>query len=685
MGRLTLHRFIWVKLQLNLFLHEIKSRRIRLEEDIETKLLSLERSQAIGEDQLYRTYDDIYTIAIGANEQVRRKEIVVTALRWVLSAFRTLTLRELAYATSIRSDGSVASSVQEELVLEFCSNLLVEDTSGIVRLAHLSVRNYLEDRKPPEFERHLNHRQAALTCLYFANSPRFREMSNSEVETLQEGNVKSTKGFYSYVASNWHKHCRLVAGEVEDEEIERLMEGFIDLPEFKEFNDAGLVDIALPTWLGGRWISIDGSPYFLREIFSILLTALEKSAQHAHDVMIGYVARGGDLSHQTPFGNTLLHETIRLHLSSTAKALIDTDVILDTQNSDGDSALHFACMYREEEVLQQLLYAGADANKKNMKGETPLHVAVIHRLPGAVETLLSANADVAAKDHLGNTPLHYATVVNSENILELLLMSEHDPCTKNDAGLSARSLAVQLKKSRPEKLLLKRRMNLLFNDLKELKRTGRLPSQDVTSRDKDTGAMLESDQFSQVYSVVTDYKGLTSFCLYCDFAAWMTGSRGGSTYRYFDSIDDLVRSANGGCPICAFFKDDLSMNPNPSHLDLEGRLSIKIQPSIAQGRRVGTRDSLTLYAGSTVLLTYDLCTDPSKSCMTWRPLQLTNIRRTIYICSGLDDWNYVRRIADYAQIVRYDQFLDHFMLYESSQLPSSHRITLATSSRGCWS
>src|ERR1041384_608982 len=104
MTGLTLARFMWVKLQVNLFLHEIKSKRIRLEEDIEPNLLSLEASEATGEDLLYAAYNDVYDTAVGGNSQMRRKEVVITALRWVLCAFRSLTLRELAYATSVRPD-----------------------------------------------------------------------------------------------------------------------------------------------------------------------------------------------------------------------------------------------------------------------------------------------------------------------------------------------------------------------------------------------------------------------------------------------------------------------------------------------------------------------------------------------------------------------------------------------------
>ena len=139
---------MWVKLQMNLFLHEIKSKRIRLEEDIEPKLLALEASESIGEELLYTAYNDVYDSAVGGSTQNYRKEIVATALRWVLCAFRTLSLRELAYATSVRPDGTVAAMIQEGLILEFCSNLLVEDTVGVIRLPHLSVRHYLEQRLP---------------------------------------------------------------------------------------------------------------------------------------------------------------------------------------------------------------------------------------------------------------------------------------------------------------------------------------------------------------------------------------------------------------------------------------------------------------------------------------------------------------------------------------------------------
>lgn len=66
--------------QINLFLAEIKSQRVRLKEDIEIKLLSLEGSEATGEELLHDAYGEVYEKAVGNDEQ-RRKEIVDTALQ----------------------------------------------------------------------------------------------------------------------------------------------------------------------------------------------------------------------------------------------------------------------------------------------------------------------------------------------------------------------------------------------------------------------------------------------------------------------------------------------------------------------------------------------------------------------------------------------------------------------------
>lgn len=43
--------------------------------------------------------------------------------------------------------------------MDLCSNLLIEDTTGAVRIAHLSVRNCLEGRKPSDFVPEVTHHQ----------------------------------------------------------------------------------------------------------------------------------------------------------------------------------------------------------------------------------------------------------------------------------------------------------------------------------------------------------------------------------------------------------------------------------------------------------------------------------------------------------------------------------------------
>ncbi|KAM0259207.1 hypothetical protein ACHAQJ_003412 [Trichoderma viride] len=620
--------FMWAKLQVNLFLNEIKSKRIRLEEDIEPKLLSLEASGDIGEGLLYVAYNDVYHTAVGGTSQDRRREIVTTALRWVLCSFRTLTLRELAYATSMRPDGTVAPGIQEGLVLEFCSNLLIEDSVGIVRLPHLSVRHYLEKRDPPDFDHELAHLQAALTCLYFANSPHYHEIGQSQSDMFQQGNVTLTKGFYTYVTSYWTRHCREARKTDEVDHLMATFAGNSKMRRTRTFSErAELGNISQESAkLSGQTAETNDSSATREastklltsfEIFEDLIEHIDLSEDEAYEVVAQYIARGVDLGVQDQLGNTLLHEAARFRQLKILKALSDAGAPVNSQNRHGNTPMHLASIHHFNQGAQQLLLAGADKNVRNLKGETPLHLAVLFRAHTITETLISANADALAKDHQGNTPLHYAAAVGNETILESFLLTGYNPNGKNQDGESVLSLAIKLGNSTMVKLLLDHNVVVAEDDitLSAMSRSAevvRLISQHGTTlsqpiiREPDT----HHEKANNLYSVkFVGQDNKLSHCEYCNVARWIIASRRGASYKHWPSVRELSRSAADGCPLCGFFSKELKECGRPEVLHAPGELVVTIDPCSTQGSRMDRKDKLILYAGDSALLTYELCTD----------------------------------------------------------------------------
>lgn len=605
--------FMWVKLQVNLFLNEIKSKRIRLAEDIEPKLLSLESSEVIGEELLYSTYKEVYEAAVGFQED-RRKQIVTTALRWVLCAFRTLTLRELAYATSVRPDGNVVESVQEGLLMDFCSNFLIEDAVGNVRLAHLSVRHYLEARTPPDFDAELAHLQAALSCLYFANSPKYHEIGASSTDAFQQGNVILTKSFREYVQANWTLHCRQAKKTVE---INALMDQFSQNLVYQKAAASGEPSESSDAYPNHMTEHVTDRMVRVSDALHKWIVLLGHDDRDAMDFIEQFIARGGDLSTRDNMGNTLLHEAVRYRVPEAVILLLNAGAPLDARDDQGNTPLHLTALHRFDRGTQLLLQARADKNARNSRGETPLHIAISFAEQDVADALLSANADGVARDHFGDTPLHRAAAMGNAIITESLLAMGFTPESKNSGGRTPLSLAVELNNTKVAKVLLEHGAAVTTGDLASLRRQGLYElAQLVTERDQNAYVGPERPETTiqeNKYTYSVKFPDGSRECDRCNISRWLTGSRNGTSYRHHSSLQQLFVSAENGCPLCEVFCRQLPDSKDLSrHSYASEQLTVSLEPSQTQGSRQDRKDKLLLSAGSTQLLTLELCL--SKGC-----------------------------------------------------------------------
>lgn len=51
---------------------------------------------------------------------------------------------------------------------------------------------------------------------------------------------------------------------------------------------------------------------------------------------------------------------------------------IDAKNQDGKIAVHLACLYQNEEMIQKLIDSGANVNCRDSDGNTPLHVNILN-------------------------------------------------------------------------------------------------------------------------------------------------------------------------------------------------------------------------------------------------------------------------------------------------------------------
>ncbi len=118
--------------------------------------------------------------------------------------------------------------------------------------------------------------------------------------------------------------------------------------------------------------------------------------------------------------NTALHYAVANNNIRVAKYLISKFVNINSQNKDGDTALHLAVYLGFSEIAEILLKSGAYISP-NKKGATPFHLS-INRNEKCLDLLMKYHAiHVNSRDNEGNTALHIACLQNNYNCISILI------------------------------------------------------------------------------------------------------------------------------------------------------------------------------------------------------------------------------------------------------------------------
>lgn len=88
-------------------------------------------------------------------------------------------------------------------------------------------------------------------------------------------------------------------------------------------------------------------------------------------------------------------------------------VAVDSTDTEGHTALHWACYQGDAISVNLLLRAGADCRKPDAAGLTPLHWAAVKGNSPCIKRLMEAGAEVGAREKLGKTAKEMATELKS--------------------------------------------------------------------------------------------------------------------------------------------------------------------------------------------------------------------------------------------------------------------------------
>ena len=105
------------------------------------------------------------------------------------------------------------------------------------------------------------------------------------------------------------------------------------------------------------------------------------------------------------------------------RGLLRDGADVNAAQGDGMSALHWAAELGDRELVEVLLYAGAEIQAATRIGEyTPLHIAARNGHLGAVDALLAGGANISAVTNpSGSTALHLAAVSGAAAVVKTLL------------------------------------------------------------------------------------------------------------------------------------------------------------------------------------------------------------------------------------------------------------------------
>lgn len=99
---------------------------------------------------------------------------------------------------------------------------------------------------------------------------------------------------------------------------------------------------------------------------------------------------------------------------------LDAGMNVNVRSAAHQTALHFAVVGEQLDMVQMLLTYGAKPNSRNTRGDTPLHLAVTQQDPYATALLLHNGAQPNLANRQGWTSLHLAATDGAAEIFALL-------------------------------------------------------------------------------------------------------------------------------------------------------------------------------------------------------------------------------------------------------------------------
>ncbi|GKT80505.1 ankyrin repeat protein [Colletotrichum tofieldiae] len=343
------------------------------------------------EQSLPATLRDLYNDVF---QRLRRSGDLSTTLarhafQWLLHVRRPLSTAALIEA--IKSSASDALkrtkvNITMFMVEDVCMHLVIADSElNIVRLSHVSVREYLLER--PEFQAESAHGLIAQSCLRASSFL----MPMGDDDSGDEQSLENT--YTNYAIAHWPMHYQLVSSsnQSRDARLEEILLGFV-LDGSGQPTTEFMIWIDRVYWVSRR-ISRDDITYKrLAAVVDDQSSPLFVAAEYG----IVDIIRKLDAWPQAAW---------------------------DRKNELGNTALYLASVAGHCDVVKLLIERGASPDRRGGKLGTPVHAAAFHAREEVVSLLLKAGAD--PRNGVFANPVEAALTANHDGFALNLLQKEN--------------------------------------------------------------------------------------------------------------------------------------------------------------------------------------------------------------------------------------------------------------------
>ncbi|KAF7587418.1 hypothetical protein BBP40_007258 [Aspergillus hancockii] len=361
------------------------------------------------------------------------------ALVWVAFSRRPLTVSEITDVISAEvASGAIASChgvpVGSELLTTICAGTLIVDSKiGTLRLAHVTLQEYLQRNREKIFARSQEYITAS--CVKYLSLEEFKEgpCTNNQamLARLQQ------HPFLHYAATEWGYHALGTAESAcKDAIITFLSNRFTvesaiqakNMPRDWRFYPQSIDSSSYPIGVAG--IALAAFFGLATIVEAMLDNSGNEDSYKDNEKALFWAAMGGSVE----VIKLLLTKGTSPNVSGVMRAAAENghehsirilvanggDVNAESYEDEGN-ALQVAAMKGDETLIRCLLELGADPNRGGGELGSVLHIAAVNGDESITQLLLENGADPNAKGGMYGFALQAAVEEGHGNIIRMLL------------------------------------------------------------------------------------------------------------------------------------------------------------------------------------------------------------------------------------------------------------------------